>query len=148
MPPLPWTATVADAGPDPGEILVMASLLRLDSFRRVPGFLRAAMAIRRQILRADGANGVSLNTALPRTFYTLSAWRDRGALEAVVRSEPHISSMRRYRGVMADARFVFWITAPDELPPRWTEAQHRLRQATPKPQPEQVNNERLGTEAV
>jgi quinol monooxygenase YgiN len=148
MPPLPWTATAADSGPDPGEILVMASLLRLNSFRRVPGFLRAAMAIRRQILRTDGAIGVSLNTALPRTFYTLSAWRDRGALEAFVRSEPHVSSMRRYHRVMADARFVSWITTPDALPPTWTEAQHRLRQATPKPQLEQVNNERVGTEAM
>jgi heme-degrading monooxygenase HmoA len=131
MPPLPWTATGANAGPDSGEILVMASLLQLDSVRRVPGFLRAATAIRRQILRADGAIGVSLNTALPRTFYTLSAWRDRGALEAFVRSEPHIGSMRRYRRVMADARFVFWTITAHELPPTWTEAQHRLRQATP-----------------
>ncbi len=135
MPALPWTATVADSGAVPGEILAMASLLRLDSFRRVPGFLRAAMAIRRQLLHTDGAIGVSLNTALPRTFYTLSAWRDRAALEAFVRSEPHVSLMRRYHRVMDDARFVSWITTPDALPPTWREAENRLLQATPESEP-------------
>ncbi|MBV8216959.1 MAG: DUF3291 domain-containing protein [Solirubrobacterales bacterium] len=106
----------------------MASLLQLDSVRRVPGFLRSAMAIRRQVLRADGAVGVALNTALPRTFFTLSAWRDRDALNGFVRSEPHVSSMRRYRPAMADARFVFWTTTTDRLPPSWSEAQRRLRE--------------------
>jgi heme-degrading monooxygenase HmoA len=140
---MPWTKPAgADAGRE--EVVVMASLLRLDSIRRVPGFLRAAMAIRQQVLRADGAVGVSLNTALPRTFFTLSAWRDRDALNAFVRSEPHVRSMRRYRPAMADARFMFWSTTADKLPPSWTEAQHRLRQANGKPAPEQVNEERVG----
>ena len=115
----------------------MASLLQLDSVRRVPGFLRSAMAIRQQVLRADGAVGVSLNTALPRTFFILSAWRDRDALDAFVRSEPHVSSMRRYRPAMADARFGFWSTTYDGLPPSWSEAQRRLREAT-HPDPEGV----------
>jgi quinol monooxygenase YgiN len=91
------------------------------------------MAIRQQVLRADGAVGVSLNTALPRTFFTLSAWRDRDALEAFVRSEPHFSSMRRYRPAMADARFAFWSTTADKLPPSWREAEDRPRNANPKP---------------
>jgi heme-degrading monooxygenase HmoA len=131
MPPLPWTTTpAADAVPE--RVLVMASLLQLDSLRRVPGFLRAAMAIRQQVLGTEGAVGVALNTALPRrTFFTLSAWRDRDALDAFVRSEPHASSMRRYRPAMADARFVFWNTSADKLPPSWAEAQQRLREAAP-----------------
>jgi hypothetical protein len=97
----------------------------------LPGFLRAAMAIRRQVLGADGAVGVALNTALPRrTFFTLSAWRDRAALNAFVRSEPHVSTMRRYRPAMSDGRFVFWNTTADKLPPSWSEAEQRLREAT------------------
>ena len=131
MPPLPWTATpAAGASADASdEIVVMASVLKLDSFRRTPGFLRAAMAIRRQVLGAEGAVGVALNTALPRrTFFTLSAWRDRDALNAFVRSEPHASTMRRYRRAMADARFVFWSTPADKLPPTWAEVEDRLRE--------------------
>ena len=134
MPPLPWTAVpAADVELDRDEILVMASLLRLDSFRRVPGFLRAAMAIRQQVLHSDGAIGVALSTALPRTFFTLSAWRDRDSLNAFVRSEPHVSSMRRYRPSMVDARFVFWNTTAESLPPPWPEVQRRLREATQNP---------------
>jgi heme-degrading monooxygenase HmoA len=136
MPPLPWKkCPTADASRD--EMVVMASVLRLDSIRRVPGFLRAAISIRRQVLRADGAVGVSLNTALPRTFFTLSAWRDRDALDAFVRSEPHVGSMRRYRPVMADARFVFWRATVESLPPSWSEAQRRLREL-PTPTPEEA----------
>lgn len=131
MPPLPWTTTPrAEASQD--DVVLMASLLRLDSVWRVPGFLRAAMAIRQQVLGAEGAIGVSLNTALPRTFFTLSAWRDRDALDAFVRSEPHVSSMRRYRPAMADARFVFWSSATDNLPPSWSEAKRRLRELPAK----------------
>ena len=136
MPPLPWsTARDADASHD--EVVLMASLLRLDSVRRVPGFLRSAMAIRQQVLRADGAVGVALNTALPRTFFTLSAWRDRDALNVFVRSEPHVSSMRRYRPAMADARFVFWASPTDNLPPSWSEVQRRLNEL-PTPTPEEA----------
>lgn len=131
MPPLPWSAApAADAASE--EVVVMASLLKLDSLRRTPGFLRAAMAIRQQVLGSEGAVGVALNTALPRrTFFTLSAWRDREALNAFVRSEPHVSTMRRYRPAMTDARFVLWSTSADKLPPPWTEAQERLRETPP-----------------
>jgi hypothetical protein len=87
------------------------------------------MAIRRQVLSAEGAVGVALNTELPRTFFTLSAWRDRDALDTFVGSEPHLSTMRRYRAVMADARFVFWTVSADTLPPSWSEAQRRLSEA-------------------
>ena len=133
MPPLPWTTAPGAEASHP-EVVLMASLLRLDSVRRVPGFLRAALAIRQQVLRAEGAVGVSLNTALPRTFFTLSAWRDRDALDAFVGSEPHVSSMRRYRPAMADARFVFWSTTAENLPPSWSEAKRRLRElSTPTP---------------
>jgi heme-degrading monooxygenase HmoA len=130
MPPLPWTTAPRADTSNEEVVVMMASLLRLDSVRRVPGFLRSAMAIRQQVLRADGAVGVSLNTALPRTFFTLSAWRDRDAVNAFVRSAPHVSSMRRYRPAMADARFVFWTTTADSLPPSWPDAQRRLSEAT------------------
>jgi hypothetical protein len=134
MPPLPWTATPAADEVSKEEVVVMASLFQLDSVWRTPGFLRAAMAIRKQVLAADGALGVALNTALRRrTFFTLSAWRDRNALNTFVRCEPHLSTMRRYHPAMNDARFVFWNTTADKLPPRWSEAQEQLAEAPSKP---------------
>jgi heme-degrading monooxygenase HmoA len=142
MPPLPWTTPAGTAtggsatgstdaaagdGAD-GQVVVMASLLKLTSAWRIPGFLRAAMAIRRQSLASDGVVGMSLDTDIRhRTFFTLSAWRDREALNSFVRSEPHRSLMRRYHPAMADAKFVFWDMQRDQLPPAWPDAQERLK---------------------
>jgi heme-degrading monooxygenase HmoA len=76
---------------------------------------------------ADGALGVSLVAhPLRREFFTLSAWRDRAAVDALVRAEPHRSAMGRYHAVMADAVFRFWEVPPDALPPSWEDAFRRL----------------------
>jgi hypothetical protein len=69
MPALPWTARQAV---DPGrEYLAMASRLPLKSHRSIPGFLRDATAIRRQLARASGLVGYALDAELGRkTFWT------------------------------------------------------------------------------
>jgi len=63
---------------------------------------------------------------LRREFFTLSAWRDRAAVDALVRAEPHRSAMGRYHAVMAAATFRFWEVPPDALPPSWDDARSRL----------------------
>ena len=91
MATLKW---VEISGPEPapgsgGDATVMTSRFLLRSRRQVPGFLWAALAIRRQVRRSPGALGVSL-IAEPRKarFWTLSAWRDRAALDDFVRHSP------------------------------------------------------------
>ena len=50
------------------------------------------MRIHEQVRAADGALGVSLVAhPLQRVFFTLSAWRDRAAVDALVSAEPHRS---------------------------------------------------------
>jgi hypothetical protein len=124
MPTLPWT-TARETAPATGEVLVMASRFRLRGFRHVLPFLRDAMRVRALVNRSDGALGVSL-VARPfrREFETLSAWRDRESLDAMVRAEPHRSVMGRYHDAMADSAFVFY--APETYPPTWEEAHRRL----------------------
>jgi hypothetical protein len=124
MPTLPWTAADGAATPD-GAALVMASRFRLRRFRHVLPFLRDAMKVRTLVRRSDGALGVSL-VARPfrREFETLSAWRDRESLDAMVRTEPHRSIMGRYHAVMADAKFTFY--TPAAYPPTWSEAEREL----------------------
>jgi hypothetical protein len=56
VPTLPWTKV--DDPPANTEVVVLASRLELSSLRTVPGFLRAAMAVRRQVRGSDGALGV------------------------------------------------------------------------------------------
>ena len=69
MPALPWTQRQEV---DPSrEYVAMASRLPLERRRSIPGFLRDALAIRRQLARADGLVGYALDTELAhKTFWT------------------------------------------------------------------------------
>ncbi|WP_354641072.1 DUF3291 domain-containing protein [Kitasatospora camelliae] len=125
MLPLPWTPGPA-APRHPAEVTVMASELRLRRLRDVPRFLTASMAILRQTRKAPGAVGVTLRAApLKRTFWTLSAWESREAINAFVRAEPHRSLMVGLRPAMAGSVFTFWQAAGGP-PPTWAEADRRI----------------------
>lgn len=127
MPTLPWITT---GSADPKAVaVVMVSRFQLRRLHDVPRFFLDALSIHRQVRRADGALGVSLIAhPLRREFFTLSAWRDRHALDALVRAEPHRSAMRRHRAAMAESRFTFWEVPIAQLPVDWDEA--RLQLAT------------------
>ena len=132
MPTLPWT-TLADAEPD-AEVLVMASRLEVRSLRHVPGFLLASLRLLRQARQAEGAHGVALKAEpLSRTFWTLSAWDGRDALNAYSSAEPHVSVMRAKRAVMRDSTFVFWEARARDLPIDWPEARRRIAGAASAP---------------
>jgi heme-degrading monooxygenase HmoA len=126
VPTLPWmpTSEVATGS----DVVVMASHFRSSSLARVPRFLADAFRVRRQVLGASGALGVSLVAhPLRGEFYTLSAWRDRAAITEFVRTEPHRATMARHHDAMADSTFVFYDLAADALPPSWSEARTRLQ---------------------
>lgn len=94
MMTIPWTSTNS-ARP---ATLVQMSRLELTRARDIPGFLVAALRIRRATLKAPGAAGVSLRAApLSRTFWTLSSWTDQDAITAFVASDTHIAVMNKYR---------------------------------------------------
>jgi heme-degrading monooxygenase HmoA len=125
MPALPW------AGQQPlepeREYLVMASRLPLRAHRSIPGFMRDAMEIRRQLARADGLVGYCLNAELARkTFWTFSAWQDQAALDAFARSDPHRRITRRLAPVMGETRFETLTVPGARLPLRWPEIQHQI----------------------
>ncbi|WP_371481400.1 DUF3291 domain-containing protein [Kitasatospora sp. NBC_00315] len=127
MPTLPWT-TPNPPGPHT-RVLVMASRLEVRTLREVPRFFVKSLAAWRQLRTAPGAVGASLIAQpLRRTFWTLSAWEDRAALDAYVRAEPHRSIMTSLRGVMKDSVFTFWEAGAEELPIAWPEARRRLAQ--------------------
>lgn len=129
MPTLPWIPV--DDPARAGDVVVMASRFRVRAFRHVLPFFIDAMRVHAQMRHADGAAGVSLVAhPLRREFATLSAWRDRAALDAAVRAEPHRSVMRRQRGAMAESTFRFWRTSADALPVTWEEADRRLSEPT------------------
>ncbi|WP_326824662.1 DUF3291 domain-containing protein [Streptosporangium sp. NBC_01639] len=124
MPTIPWIRVEPPVAP---EALVMASRLEVKSLRQVPGFLMASVTLLRQARRSPGALGVALKAELfKRTFWTVSAWTDRAAVQAYAVTEPHKSTMRRKRAVMRESTFVFWTVPTGELPITWDQVRHRL----------------------
>ncbi len=116
MPTLPWTTGTETIT---GEVVVMASRFRLRDLRHVLPFFVDAMRVHRQVRAADGVAGVSLVAhPLRKEFFTLSAWRDRDAITALVRAEPHRSVMRRHRAAMAESAFTSRGTSNTVPPPR------------------------------
>jgi quinol monooxygenase YgiN len=128
VPTLPWTKV--DDPPPNRDVFVLASRLELRSVRTVPGFLRAALAVRRQVRRSEGALGVSLIAHPARkTFFTLSAWADQAALDDFVRTRPHLDVMTKFPPQMRGSTFVTWTMPGDELPVGWDVAKERIAAA-------------------
>lgn len=117
---IPWKST----NPTRPATLTQVSRLELARARDVPGFLIAALRIRRATLNAPGAVGLSLRAApMSRTFWTLSSWSDRAAITAFVTSEAHTAVMTRYRDKMAGSHFHTWTeTELTNSPPTWADA--------------------------
>jgi hypothetical protein len=137
MATLPWTTTETTAEAE-HDAVVLGSRLELRSLRHVPGFLGAAMKLRKQVLAMPGALGVSL-IAQPahKTFWTLSAWVDQASLDAFVATPAHVAVMRRYHERMNGSAFTTFPVGVGELPePRsnakqlWTDAKQRLAGST------------------
>lgn len=130
MATIPWKSTArqtADTvGPGPAAF-VQVSQLELLRLRRVPGFLVAALRLRREVLRTDGALGVSLVAhPLRKTFWTLSAWTDTDAISRFTRSDAHRTVMVRYRDEMRGSHFHTWPVDDSAMRPTWPDAKARL----------------------
>jgi len=106
----------------------MASRLPLKRRRSIPGFLRDALAIRRQLARADGMVGYALDAELGRkTFWTFSVWEDQASLDAFASSDPHRAIIRRLRPLMGPSRFEFFQVPGSDLPMTWDQMKAPVR---------------------
>jgi hypothetical protein len=106
----------------------MASRLPLKRHCSVPGFLRDALAIRRQLARADGMVGYALDAELARkTFWTFSVWEDQTSLDAFASSDPHRAIIRRLRALMGPTRFEFFPVRGSDLPMTWDQMKAPVR---------------------
>jgi quinol monooxygenase YgiN len=110
----------------------MASRLPLKRHRSIPGFLRDALAIRRQLARADGMVGYALDAELARkTFWTFSVWEDQASLDAFASSDPHRAIIRRLRPLMGPTRFEFFQIPGSDLPLTWDQMKAPVRGTQP-----------------
>jgi quinol monooxygenase YgiN len=128
MPALPWAGrSTVDAE---REYVVMASRLPLAHYRHMPAFMRATAQIHSQLARTEGLVGYALDAhPLAKTFWTVSAWHSRDALEAFSRTDPHSARVGAIRPHMRPTTFVFWTCRGSELPISWTEVRRRIEEA-------------------
>jgi hypothetical protein len=114
MPALPWTTGPFNPTGD-RELHVLTSTLPLTRYRDVP---RWVMQIRKQLTTTDGCAGYSLDARLLRkTFYTLSAWQDRDAMNRFVHSGRHAAMLADMAGRLGQSTFVESSTHINGLPP-------------------------------
>jgi hypothetical protein len=133
MPALPWTNGPYNPTGD-GELHVLPSTLPLTRYRDVPRFLRWTIQIRKQLAATDGCAGYSLDARLLRkTFYTLSAWQDRDAMNRFVHTGRHAAMLADMAGRLGQSTFVESSARPDGLPLDWAAAKQRLTNARQPP---------------
>lgn len=126
--------------------VVMVSRLELRSLRDVPGFLRAAMRLRRAFRSSAGAVTLRLAASpLAGTFWTWSTWADERGLREYTRSPLHVEVMRSYGPRLRGSAFRTLDPSHDELPATWTEV--RALTAPVRPDPEQGSDRADGTSA-
>lgn len=125
MPDLPWSA---HRELEPGQTyLVMASHLPLAKITATVRFFRAVAAIRRQLAGTDGLVGYTLRARpVARNYWTLSVWSDQAALQAFMRTAPHVGLMGSLKPFMRPTKFVQWEISAADGRPSWAEAIERL----------------------
>jgi quinol monooxygenase YgiN len=102
------------------DYVLMSSFLLLKRYQSIPGFLRDALAIRRQLRTVSGLVGYALLAELPqKTFWTFSVWEDRASLDAFASSNPHGQIIRRLTPKMGRIIFKFFNTNDSGLPWAW-----------------------------
>ena len=125
MPTLPWT--VPNTPPPGTEVYVFASRFETRTLWGALRFLAGTPAVWRQVRRSPGVHGATLKAKpLKRTFWTLSAWESKAALQDFVRAGAHGPTARGLAPQMRDASFTTWQASSDDLPLSWPEAMHRL----------------------
>jgi quinol monooxygenase YgiN len=113
---------------EPGRTyLVMASYLPLTRITFTVRFFRAVSAIRKQLADVEGLVGYTLRAKpLARDYWTLSVWTDRSALQAFVRTSPHVRLMSSLKPFMGLTKFVQWEITAGDARPTWAGALDRL----------------------
>jgi hypothetical protein len=129
---IPWTSPKNQTQI---STLTQISRLELGRARDVPGFLIAALRIRRVALRTPGAGGISLRAQpLRRTFWTLSSWHDETAIAEFVKRDVHVAVMFKYRDRMAGSHFHTWTDADQSTnKPSWADAHQRYETTQESP---------------
>jgi quinol monooxygenase YgiN len=125
MPASPWRTF---GSPEPErDYIALLSYLPLKSYWRIPHFLFYTAQVVKQLASAQGMLGYSvLARPLSKRFWTLSAWKDDGALRAFVQHPPHLRIMTALTPHVDETKFVQWTVKGSEMPLLWDDALRRF----------------------
>jgi quinol monooxygenase YgiN len=104
--------------------IVVVTRLRLRDHGLLDDFFGVAVALLEQAKAADGILGADALADANDVWWTVSAWRDRGAIEGYVRTDPHGAASQRIGEFCDEATFVDWEQEGSALPDWQTSHRH------------------------
>jgi hypothetical protein len=105
--------------------LVVFTRLRLRDPSLLDDFFAEAVAALAEAKKTEGNLGADALAEANNTWWTSSAWQDRGSMGVFVRSEPHRRAMAGLDEWCDEATFVDW-EQPDTALPDWQAGYQRL----------------------
>ena len=105
--------------------VVVITRLRLKDPALFDEFFASAVAAVEQAQTSAGNLGADVLADANNTYWTRTAWQERGAMHAFVGGEPHRSTMSRLDDWCDEATFIDWEQASADLPD-WQASSARL----------------------
>ena len=99
--------------------------LRLRDSAFTDEFFASAVAVVEQASNSEGNLAADVLADANDTYWTRTAWRDRGSMNGFVGAEPHLGTMDHIAEWCDEATFVDWDQAGSELPD-WEASHERL----------------------
>ena len=106
--------------------IIVVTRLRLKHPAVLNDFFNAAASSLEQAQKAAGNLGADALAEAHDTWWTVTAWRDRAAMEAYVHADPHHATMARLDDWCDEATFTDWEQDSAELPDWQTGYRHLL----------------------
>ena len=105
--------------------VIVVTRLRLSDPALSGEFFASAVAVTEQAEHSDGNLGADVLADANNVFWTRTAWRARGPMQAFVGSEPHLTTMARLDDWCDEATFTDWEQSDPSLPD-WQTGYDRL----------------------
>jgi hypothetical protein len=98
--------------------------LRLRDPALLDEFFTDAFAVLEQAMKSDGNLGADALAEANNAWWSVSAWQERGQMQAYVNTEPHLSTMALLDHLCDEATFVDWDQPGPDLPDWQTNWRH------------------------
>ena len=105
--------------------VIVVTRLRLSDPALSGEFFASAVAVTEQAENSDGNLGADVLADANNVFWTRTAWRARGPMQAFAGSEPHLTTMARLDDWCDEATFTDWEQSDPSLPD-WQTGYDRL----------------------